>query len=124
MSVTLAKKLPQSGYTPCACRDCMDTTVARVRRHGRRARQGPLQAVGGPTVAPEAERPRTGRMAPLHRRPEGVVSVLTVVIDGRVDRQIGATLARRRWALELAREDSRDVQVWETRGRVSRRITH
>jgi hypothetical protein len=29
-------------------------------------------------VAPEAERPRTGRMAPLHRRPEGVVSVYLV----------------------------------------------
>jgi ribosomal protein S27E len=28
MSLTLNKKLPQSGYTPCACRDCMDTTVS------------------------------------------------------------------------------------------------
>ncbi len=30
MSVNLDKKitLPQSGYTPCACRDCMDDTVS------------------------------------------------------------------------------------------------
>lgn len=49
--------------------------------------------------------------------------MLTVIIDGRVDRQIGATLARRRWVLELARTDPRDVQIWETRGRVSQRIT-
>lgn len=30
MGVTLIKKTsqPQSGYTPCACRDCMDTTVS------------------------------------------------------------------------------------------------
>jgi hypothetical protein len=48
--------------------------------------------------------------------------MLTVLIEGRVDRQIGATLSRRRWALELAREDSR-VQVWETRGRKSYRLT-
>lgn len=28
MSLTLNKTQPQSGYTPCACRDCMDTTVS------------------------------------------------------------------------------------------------
>lgn len=28
MSITLNKNEPQSGYTPCACRDCMDTTVS------------------------------------------------------------------------------------------------
>ncbi|NJP50100.1 hypothetical protein HCJ93_08445 [Streptomyces sp. SBST2-5] len=28
MSVTLDKMQPQSGYTPCACRDCMDVTVS------------------------------------------------------------------------------------------------
>jgi hypothetical protein len=28
MSLTLDKKQPQSGYTPCACRDCMDATVS------------------------------------------------------------------------------------------------
>lgn len=28
MSVDLNKTLPQSGYAPCACRDCMDTTVS------------------------------------------------------------------------------------------------
>lgn len=28
MSVTLDKKAAESGYTPCACRDCMDTTVS------------------------------------------------------------------------------------------------
>jgi hypothetical protein len=30
MSVSLDKSTtePQSGYTPCACRDCMDTTVS------------------------------------------------------------------------------------------------
>lgn len=30
MSVTLNKNTPkpQSGYTPCACRDCMDTAVS------------------------------------------------------------------------------------------------
>ncbi|MEW2498353.1 hypothetical protein AB0942_33195 [Streptomyces nodosus] len=28
MSVTLNKQQPQSGYTGCACRDCMDTTVS------------------------------------------------------------------------------------------------
>jgi hypothetical protein len=49
--------------------------------------------------------------------------VLTIIINGQVERQIGATLARRRWALELARSDSRSIQIWETRGRVSRRIT-
>lgn len=29
MSVNLEKNtiVPQSGYTPCACRDCMDTTM-------------------------------------------------------------------------------------------------
>lgn len=30
MSVSMDKSTtaPQSGYTPCACRDCMDTTVS------------------------------------------------------------------------------------------------
>jgi hypothetical protein len=28
MSVTMNKKQPQSGCTPCACRDCMDVTVS------------------------------------------------------------------------------------------------
>lgn len=28
MSVNLDKTLPQSGYTLCACRDCMDITVS------------------------------------------------------------------------------------------------
>lgn len=28
MSVNLDKNTPQSGYTPCACRGCMDTTVS------------------------------------------------------------------------------------------------
>jgi hypothetical protein len=28
MKLTLAKKAPESGYTHCACRDCMDTTVS------------------------------------------------------------------------------------------------
>ena len=30
MSVSLVKNTPQpqSGYAPCACRDCMDTTVS------------------------------------------------------------------------------------------------
>lgn len=28
MSVTLDKKAAESGYTPCACRDCKDTTVS------------------------------------------------------------------------------------------------
>jgi hypothetical protein len=28
MSVTMNKKQPQSGYTHCACRDCMETTVS------------------------------------------------------------------------------------------------
>jgi hypothetical protein len=28
MSINLDKQQPQSGYTPCACRDCMDTTVS------------------------------------------------------------------------------------------------
>jgi hypothetical protein len=49
--------------------------------------------------------------------------MLTVLIGGRVDRQIGATLYRRRWALDFARTDPQEVQVWETRGRVSYRLT-
>jgi hypothetical protein len=28
MSITLDKPVPQSGYTPCACRDCMDVAVS------------------------------------------------------------------------------------------------
>jgi len=28
MSITLDKRQPQSGYTFCACRDCMDVTVS------------------------------------------------------------------------------------------------
>lgn len=28
MSVNLIKAVPQSGYTHCACRDCVDTTVS------------------------------------------------------------------------------------------------
>lgn len=28
MSITLDKPVPESGYTHCACRDCMDTTVS------------------------------------------------------------------------------------------------
>jgi hypothetical protein len=29
MSITLNKPAPQSGYAPCACRDCMDTVVSK-----------------------------------------------------------------------------------------------
>lgn len=28
MSITLDKPVPESGYTPCACRDCMDVTTS------------------------------------------------------------------------------------------------
>ncbi len=28
MSITLNKPEPQSGYTPCACRDCMDVAMS------------------------------------------------------------------------------------------------
>lgn len=28
MSITLDKPVPESGYTPCACRDCMDVAVS------------------------------------------------------------------------------------------------
>lgn len=32
MSVNLIKIVPQSGYTPCACRDCMDIAISAEMR--------------------------------------------------------------------------------------------
>jgi hypothetical protein len=45
--------------------------------------------------------------------------MITVLVDGSVYRQVAATLASRRWAMDLARTDPRSVKVWESGARKS-----
>ena len=48
--------------------------------------------------------------------------MLTIIIDGQVERQFPATMHERAYWLRCARENSRDVQVWETGARASYRL--
>lgn len=56
MSVTLIKNTPkpQSGYTPCACRDCMDITVSSDMAQSELCSE--CQDAGCVAVAPYNER--------------------------------------------------------------------
>jgi hypothetical protein len=50
MKLTLAKKAPESGYTHCACRDCMDTTVSSNVRKPELCRTARTPVHGGPRI--------------------------------------------------------------------------